>query len=230
MKIKYTTILILSSLAVGASFLFSQVSYPGPGGITYYPQGSGSSSGSSTNTGIETVAIGAYPDGQYLHVGTNITHLVLDSTNGVTWAYSTSNAFNQFQPGYLRVYPIVSNSSSSTITTNMIAPIGSVQAWLKSFAGTPALPSGWVECNGQVLADAASVYNGATLPNLNVGNRFLRGNSTSGGTGGSETHAHGMDSSITVDSGSTSPVMSGSTAEADGRPPYYDVVWIMRVK
>ncbi len=69
----------------------------------------------------------------------------------------------------------------------ILAPIGSIVAWLKSYANTPALPSGWVECNGQTLSDADSVYNGQAIPNLNGDNRFLRGNSTSGGTGGEES-------------------------------------------
>ena len=77
---------------------------------------------------------------------------------------------------------------------DLMPPIGSVLAWMKSFPNTPALPSGWVECNGQVLDDAESVYDGETIPDLNVADRFLRGNSTSGGTGGSTTinisHAH----------------------------------------
>lgn len=60
------------------------------------------------------------------------------------------------------------------------APIGSVMAWLKTYTNTPALPIGWVECNGQVLSDASSPYNTQTIPNLNGDNRFLRGNSTSG--------------------------------------------------
>lgn len=69
----------------------------------------------------------------------------------------------------------------------ILAPIGSVVAWLKSYANTPALPSGWIECNGQTLSDADSVFNGQAIPNLNGANRFLRGNSTSGGTGGAAT-------------------------------------------
>jgi microcystin-dependent protein len=69
----------------------------------------------------------------------------------------------------------------------ILAPIGSVVAWLKSYANTPALPTGWVECNGQTLSDADSVFNGQAIPNLNGANRFLRGNSTSGGTGGAAT-------------------------------------------
>jgi hypothetical protein len=90
-----------------------------------------------------------------------------------------------------------------------IVPIGSVVAWLKSYTNTPALGAGWVECNGQVLSDATSVYNGQTIPDLNgtgVGNhRFLRGQNTSGGTG-------------TV----------GATGSVD--VTYYEVVWIMRIK
>ena len=39
-------------------------------------------------------------------------------------------------------------------------PIGSVLAWLKSFTNTPALPDGFVECNGQALSDSDSPYNG----------------------------------------------------------------------
>jgi len=80
-------------------------------------------------------------------------------------------------------------------------PIGSIIAWHKTLAGTPALPGNFVECNGQVLADAASVYNGLTIPNLNADpaganspglarkeSMFLRGALTSG-TGQDQTTA-----------------------------------------
>lgn len=62
-------------------------------------------------------------------------------------------------------------------------PIGGIIPWLKSFTNTPSLPTGWVECNGQVLDDSDSVYDGETIQDLNGNNSFLRGNSTSGGTG-----------------------------------------------
>lgn len=61
-------------------------------------------------------------------------------------------------------------------------PVGSIVAWHKSFTNTPALPAGWMECNGQAVSDASSPYNGQTLPNLNGEARFLRGSSTSGVT------------------------------------------------
>lgn len=61
-----------------------------------------------------------------------------------------------------------------------IMPIGSIIAWHKSFSNTPALPDGWLECNGQTITDTDSVYYNQTLPDLNGDARFLRGSSTSG--------------------------------------------------
>ena len=86
----------------------------------------------------------------------------------------------------------------------MALPIGTVLPWLKSLTNVPDLPVGFVECSGQTLSDEFSPLDGQTIPDLNGDNRFLRGNSTSGGTG-------------TFDVG-------GSTFD------YYDVVWIMRVR
>ncbi len=61
-----------------------------------------------------------------------------------------------------------------------VSPIGSIVAWHKSLAGTPPLPDGWAECNGQVLIDADSPYHGVALPDLNGAGRFLRGGGVSG--------------------------------------------------
>ena len=121
------------------------------------------------------------------------------------------------------------------------APVGCVMAWLKNYSNTPALPIGWVECNGQTLSDTDSVYNTQVIPDLNGGNRFLRGNATSGGTGGSETHTHGFTSStINTDGGvgvcsgnicsPSGEQAHGTTGAGESKPPYYEVVWIMRVK
>lgn len=120
-------------------------------------------------------------------------------------------------------------------------PIGAVVAWLKSFTGVPAtLPTGWVECNGQALSDADSPLNGQTIPDLNGSSgteRFLRGQTTSGGTGGSETHTHPITDLNVHDTntgsgyaGFNSNTTSRNTSATSTLPSYYEVVWIMRVK
>lgn len=66
-------------------------------------------------------------------------------------------------------------------------PVGTIIAWHKSLTGTPNLPEGWVECNGQTLVDPQSPYNGETMPDLNNpqnswndNGSFLRGGAGSG--------------------------------------------------
>jgi hypothetical protein len=116
-------------------------------------------------------------------------------------------------------------------------PIGGVIGWVKSYSSTPQrLNESYVECNGQTLSDVQSPYNGQVLPDLNVAaQRFLRGSSTSGSTGGSETHTHVISaSSISVDSNiqnvnALSSLNSPSTATST-LPTYYELVWVMRVK
>lgn len=113
-------------------------------------------------------------------------------------------------------------------------PIGSIIAWLKTYTNTPALGFGWVECGGQVLSDAASPYNGQTIPDLNGDNRFLQGNSTSGGTGGTTSKTTSVPSAFigtgTDGAQSDRPTYDHTHEISDARPPFYDVVWIMRVK
>lgn len=165
-------------------------------------------------------------------------------------------------------------------------PIGTILPWLKSFASTPQiLEESWVECNGQVLDDPDSPFDGETIPDLNGNNQFLRGNATSGGTGGSETMAHTHTGTASGTTGShtlteneipshnhtvtarTSDTGSGSyyvgqfqgpdgsnisvhntgggaghthsfsdgfttsaASETENRPPFYNVVWIMKIR
>ena len=178
------------------------------------------------------------------------------------------------------------------LTEAEAVPVGAIIPWLKSYTNTPALPMGYVECKGQTLDDSDSVYDGEVIPDLNGDNQFVRGNSTSGGTGGVSTNnlAHTHDISGTTgshtltisqipehshyfypggaqvqihtitagsygyDSGSYNVAgmysgggVVGSTggghthsfsdtsdsklsATTDNKPPYYNVVWIMRVK
>lgn len=138
---------------------------------------------------------------------------------------------------------------ASEINGNLM-PVGSVIPWLKSLTNTPALPSNWVECTGQTLSDSDSVYDGVTLPDLNDG-VFLEGRSTSGSTGGAATmaHTHNINSGSGTNSGTSGtnfddwgpfntgyavgdpgPIPTQAASNTENRPPFYTVVWIMRIK
>ncbi|VVB59068.1 Uncharacterised protein [Candidatus Anstonella stagnisolia] len=144
-------------------------------------------------------------------------------------------------------------SDLNTSIQGTAPPIGSIVAWLKSYTNAiSSLPAGFVECNGQTLSDADSPLNGDTIPNLNnasaAGVKYLKGNTTSGGTGGAVTHTHSVDCGTSTNasnsntsngpgSPSNHPIVahnhSGCTlayVAANNEPPYYDVVFIMRVK
>lgn len=69
-------------------------------------------------------------------------------------------------------------------------PVGSIIAWHKDLDGTPQLPPGWAECNGQTLDDPDSPYNGKALPDLNSQGRFLRGAVHSGDEQGDQLQTH----------------------------------------
>ena len=147
------------------------------------------------------------------------------------------------------------SSAPFSLMTEPAVPIGAILAWTKSAPGTPPLPPGWVECNGQTLSDPESPYNGGSIPDLNGAGgtqRFLRGAATSGGTGGSDLHtltvaeipAHQHGASVDDPAPSGSGTFAGGGASNrtlqtgfagggqphENRPSYFEVVWIMRVR
>lgn len=83
-----------------------------------------------------------------------------------------------------------SGNATSYACSGLAMPVGSILGWHKSLAGTPALPDGWAECNGQTISDPASPYNGGALPNLNGRALFLRGGAISGNVQGDQLQAH----------------------------------------
>ena len=112
-----------------------------------------------------------------------------------------------------------------------VAPIGAIDAWHSALGGTPALPPSWVTCNGQTVFDDASPYNGQAVPNLNGESRFLRGSASSGGVGGAETHAHGVTQTGADHAPDASHFTDGTIIEpANHLPPFFNVVWVIRVK
>lgn len=102
-----------------------------------------------------------------------------------------------------------------------LPPIGSIIGFHSALTGTPALSGNWLQCDGQVVNDPESPYNGQTLPNLNLGGFFLRGNAISGTINdvGSE------DDVLVVSVGGDTSVRSSFY-----EPPSMTVVWIIRIK
>jgi hypothetical protein len=106
----------------------------------------------------------------------------------------------------------------------------------------PALPDEFVECDGSVINDAESPFNGQNTPDLNSTQRFLRGATTSGGIGGSDTHSHSgatdgnTETDIIIAGGASISVTaidhnhSFTTNSESSLPNFYQVVWIMRIK
>lgn len=124
-------------------------------------------------------------------------------------------------------------------------PIGATIDWDKSLTGTPALPTGWVECNGQVIADSSSVYNGIAIRNLNgfggATKRFIRGSTTSGTTGGADTYQPagniGQPSATQIVTGGGAAIAPTGThghsftgTTASYLPSYMEMVKILRYK
>ena len=109
-------------------------------------------------------------------------------------------------------------------------PIGGVIAWFKDTPGVPPLPANFVECNGQVLADAASPLDGQLMPDINTGaQRFIRGGISSGGVGGIDAFA----TTLADNAGIGLPQSFVTTDFSPGAqpfPPYVTAVYVIRVK
>lgn len=118
-------------------------------------------------------------------------------------------------------------------------PIGFIGYWAKSMTNTPQnLPYGWAECNGQAISDPNSPYNGQSAPSINSTTRFIRGSTTSGGTGGSDTHTHTHNISVSTASFNVSAgmqtlvtaVSDAGVGSASNLPSYYQAVAIIKIK
>jgi hypothetical protein len=153
---------------------------------------------------------------------------------GSDWTYKEILRSNDLNDTFDAV---VENSGS-------LIPIGTVFSWLKNFPNVPPIGDEWVECNGQVLNDPDSILNGQIIPDLNGQNRFLQGSATSGSVGGSATMTHTHTGSLPSGSsqGDRPKSNSGSwsawepffttdgASNTENRPPFYTVVWIMKIK
>ena len=116
----------------------------------------------------------------------------------------------------------------STACQRQLVPVGTILLWAKSITGVPSIPTGWIECDGSAVSDADSPINGQNVPNLT--NKMIRGAATSGGTGGSDTHSHGLTSKGNAPDAQGDCAAEGSTDSASTLPAYYEVVFIIKIK
>ncbi len=118
-------------------------------------------------------------------LGMAVTSLLASELVNGLWRFSSNDVLSSTEINHN--FDTLNARIDSIVGGVDAVPVGTILAWHKSFTGTPALPVGYVECNGQVLSDTASPYNGQTIPNLNSPvnawnsrGSFLRGDTTSG--------------------------------------------------
>lgn len=126
----------------------------------------------------------------------------------------------------------------NAIKSQMLVPIGTIMCWCKTLTGVPStLTPGWVECDGvQKTVPSTSPYadgnNHFTPPNLNV-DYFLYGWSGSGSYNSAGAHSHTLGTNYLYSSPPDFSYLNFGYAQTTGQtviePPFYTVVYIMRV-
>jgi len=229
--------------------------------------GSGTNTGTSWMIGRTFTNTGNWNNVSYVRFMQSITTTARTSSAYVSITYSNGSTRNSQEFSTSSTTPILREWANPfvSLTINRIdifhrissTPATSIVSDLAIQGGNnnnnffvENLGSFWVECNGQILNDTASPFNGLVIPNLNNANRFLRGNIGSGTTGGILTNTgsatlHGWGSAIisgsaghAVYAGSGSHWRPTSTNNCwlsvdyslNNEPPFMDVCWIMRVK
>ena len=114
-----------------------------------------------------------------------------------------------------------------------IPPIGSIIPWHQAL-GVGTVPFGWGLCNGSLIEDADSPLNGQNLRNLNgttdTNKLFIATGTTSGSTGGVDTHSHGFNTTCRADPYHANESPVASTSSNSALPPYFEVNFIQRYK
>jgi hypothetical protein len=103
---------------------------------------------------------------------TGAERMVFRDDDGDGKAVLQSTVLDYLTSGVLDSY--IENLATSGVLDSYIKansePIGTVKDWNKSFPDTPALDATWKECDGSVIDDVDSPYNGRRIDNLNGAN------------------------------------------------------------
>jgi hypothetical protein len=248
----------IANSAVGANQIAT-----GSVGATHLVAGAvGTTQLAATAVTADKIATGAVGSTQILDASVATTDLDMTALDARYLNTAGDTATGNLNMGAFRLTNLGTPTATADaatkgyVDTAGLVPVGAILPWTKNLTGVPALQASFVECNGQTLSDAASPLNGQVIPNLNgsggSAQRFLRGATVSGATGGTETHTHtgngttswageGSGHNESMDSCTIGGCVivtdfdhhhaysftSNTTATV---PSYYEVVWIMRVK
>lgn len=227
------------------------------GNVCYIKKSDGKAYVSDTGTASDIrangIAMATVTSGNAVTIIISGLYVTSGLTANKTYYLGATGAISQTASGVQVGYSYSTTQLYVNIVQDDRDTIGSVKPYLKSFTGIPSnnLTAFWVECNGQSLSDAESPLNGQTIPNLNGSagtKRILLGSTTSGTTGGTSA----VSTTLSVGSGGNNKGMyafgSGSLLDDDSSvasnqvrnemsitpaniiPPYYEVVFIMKVK
>jgi hypothetical protein len=145
-------------------------------------------------------------------------------------AFHTRIVSEELRENFTSLKALIDALAAQVAALNGVVPIGGVIPWFKDTPGVPALPSQFVECNGQTLDDPESPLDGEFMPDINTGaQRFLRGALNSGGLGGIDSFglAQADNSGINPPNSFVTPDFSPG---AQPFPPYVTAVFVIRVK
>lgn len=203
------------------------------GNVIYIKKSDGkayiSDTGTADDIRADGVAAGTKTTGQTITIHLNGKYVTSGLTANTAYYLAAAGAISTTSSGVLVGHALNATSLNVNIHQDDRDLIGAMKSYAKSFTGVPAnnLTAFWVEANGQVLSDGESPLDGETIPDLNGDNRFMRGNSTSGATAGTSTHFH---TGGTGAGNLTKGVSIYTTDVINHLPPYYNVVWIMKIK
>jgi hypothetical protein len=145
-------------------------------------------------------------------------------------AFRTRIVSAELRENFTSLKAFIDALAAQVAALNGVVPIGGVIPWFKDTPGVPALPSQFVECNGQTLSDPESPLDGQLMPDINTGaQRFLRGALNSGATGGIDSFA----TALADNSGLGTPQNFVTTDFSPGAmpfPPYVTAVYVIRIK
>ena len=135
-----------------------------------------------------------------------------------------------FRDQFNALKALIDAQAAQLAALGTVVPIGGVIPWFKDTPGVPALPSNFVECNGQFLNDAESSLDGQLMPDINTGaQRFIRGGINSGTVGGIGEFATAQADNAGVGVAQNFVTVDFSPG-AQPFPPYVTAVYVIRVK